>query len=146
MRLVVSGQTDVDAEELDALTGQLQRLLLELDVDDVRPGQVDGEVPEGAKSGHFVSLGVLVVTLAPAVLRPALRMVETWMQNRPVRSVRVELDGRSIDLGSASKEDRRRLLEAFVTHQQTRSDAHLTPEGSADSSGGSSSGEPSARE
>ncbi|MGW4731937.1 hypothetical protein ACWEQC_22690 [Streptomyces shenzhenensis] len=114
LHLVVSGEADVDAEELESLTGQLRRLLLELEVADVRRVRSDGLPPEGAKSGELLAVGALAVSLAPAVLRPVLRLVETWMQNRPVRTVRVELDGRSIDIGHATSEQQQRLLEAFL--------------------------------
>lgn len=114
MCLVVSGETDVDQEELDELTTQLRQRLLELAVDDVRVGRSDEAVPKGAKPGEILAVGALAVTLAPAVLRPALRLVETWMQNRPVRTVRVEIDGRTLELGHATAEQQQRLVEAFI--------------------------------
>ncbi|MGH1554536.1 hypothetical protein ACRAWF_29230 [Streptomyces sp. L7] len=106
MRLVVPGAADVDAEELDRLTAQLRRQLLELDVDDVRLARSDGPVPEGAKPGELLSIGALVVTLAPTVIRPALRLLETWMTSRPVRTVKVEWDGRTLELGAAAPSSR----------------------------------------
>ncbi|MGW3723726.1 hypothetical protein [Streptomyces sp. NPDC000851] len=104
----------MDAEELDALTGRLRQLLLELDVDDVRPVRDGGEAPAGAKPGELLAVGALAVSLAPALLRPALRLVETWMQTRPVRTVKVELNGHSVELGNATPEQQQRLVDAFL--------------------------------
>ncbi|GAA2114920.1 hypothetical protein [Streptomyces synnematoformans] len=112
VRVAVVGGADDD--ELDALTGQLRQALLELEVDDVRPVRAAGAAPEGAKPGEAVAVGVLAVTLVPVVLRSVVRLVEVWLQNRPVRSVRLELDGRSLELGDASGAEKQRLIEAFL--------------------------------
>ncbi|MFJ3302527.1 hypothetical protein ACIPSA_05300 [Streptomyces sp. NPDC086549] len=138
MRLVVSGGADVDQEELDELTAQLRRRLLELDVDDVRVGRSDGPVPEGAKPGELIAVGALAVSLAPAVLRPALRLVETWMRNRPVRTVKVDVDGRTLELNHATAEQQQRLVEAFLASTAS-TDSH-----SDDDDGGHGAGEPAA--
>ncbi|MFC8092340.1 hypothetical protein [Streptomyces sp. NPDC057301] len=114
MRLVVAGEADVDAAELEALTSQLRQRLLELDVDTVRLERSDEAVPEGAKPGELLAVGALAVSLVPAVLRPALRLIETWMQNRPVRTVKVEIDGRVLELGHASKEQQQLLVDAVL--------------------------------
>lgn len=114
LRMTVAGGADVDDEELDSLTRQLRLALLELEVDDVRAGRASGGGPAGAKSGEAVALGVLSVTLAPVVLRSVVRLVEAWLQNRPVRSVRLELDGRSLELGDATDAEKQRLIEAFL--------------------------------
>ncbi|MFF4355943.1 hypothetical protein [Streptomyces sp. NPDC001604] len=114
MRLVLSGGDELDGEELDALTRQLRKRLLELDVDDVKVERSDAAPPPGAKPGELISVGALAVSLAPAVFRPALRVVETWLQNRPARTVKVEVDGRTLELGQASPEEQRLLVEAFL--------------------------------
>ncbi|MHC3470408.1 hypothetical protein ACYF6T_17025 [Streptomyces sp. 7R007] len=114
MCVVLSGEADVDREELDTLTRQLRQRLLELDVDDVRPEAAGEPAPEGAKPGEVVTVGALVVTLAPAVLRPALRLLETWLTSRPVRTVRVEVDGHVLELGHASEEQQQLLTEAYL--------------------------------
>lgn len=114
LRLTVAGGADVDDEELDSLTGQLRQTLLELEVDEVRAGRAVGGAPDGAKPGEVVAVGVLAVTLAPVVLRSVVRVVEAWLQNRPVRSVRLEFDGRSLELGDASDAEKQLLIEAFL--------------------------------
>lgn len=130
MSLVVSGETDVDQEELAQLTAQLRRRILELDVDDVRTARSDEGMPEGAKTGELMAVGTLAVGLAPTVLRPVLRLVETWMQSRPVRTVKVDVDGRVLELGHASPEQQQRLVEAFLaTEIQTTADAPSTQGG-----------------
>lgn len=123
MRLVVSGEADVDQAELDSLTSQLRQRLLELDVDDVRLGRSDEAAPEGAKPGELIAVGALAVSLAPVVLRPALRLIETWIQNRPVRAVTVDIDGRVLELGHASKEQQQQLLDLYAEAVRSAADA-----------------------
>ncbi|MFI9646027.1 hypothetical protein ACIHAA_06980 [Streptomyces sp. NPDC052040] len=140
VRLVVSGRDDVDPEELADLTAQLRRRLLELDVDDVRAAGYGVPAPSGAKSGELVAAGALAVSLAPAVLRSALRLVETWMQNRPVRTVKVDVGGRTLELGHASPREQQQLVEAFLSAVQsdqggTRTDGGPASEGSGEASG-----------
>ncbi|MFB7076451.1 hypothetical protein [Streptomyces sp. NPDC056308] len=110
--LAVVGAADVDNDELHGLVLSLREHLLELDVEEVRLGR--GELPEHAKSAEALTIGALVVSLAPVMLRGVLGCVETWMHNRPVRSVKVDVNGRTIELDTASQEDRRRLIDAFV--------------------------------
>jgi hypothetical protein len=108
------GTQDTDEEELAYLAGLLRREMLELDVEDVRLGRSATEPPLLAKSGEAVAVGALVVTVAPLLLRQVLKLIDTWLRNRPLRTVKVELDGRSIELGHASVEDQQRLIDAFV--------------------------------
>lgn len=114
MRVVVTGGRDADADELAFLTGQLRRRLLELDVEDVRHERSGLSAPQGAKSGELIAVGALVVSLAPTLLPPVLGLVETWMRSRPVRTVKIEADGRVLELGHASPEQQQRLVEAFL--------------------------------
>ncbi|MFI1618447.1 hypothetical protein ACH4VT_16060 [Streptomyces lydicus] len=114
LTLDLAGASDTDAEELQSLAEQLRRALLELDVEDVQLARRSAAAPEGAKPGEALAVGALVVTTAPLLVRQVLQLVDTWLRNRPVRSVKVELDGASIELGHASAEDQRRLIDAFV--------------------------------
>jgi hypothetical protein len=108
------GTRDTDEEELAYLAGLLRRELLELDVEDVRVAQSAAEPPLLAKAGEAVAVGALVVTVAPLLLLQVLKLIDTWLRNRPLRTVKVELDGRSIELGHASAEDQQQLIDAFI--------------------------------
>ncbi|MCX5051976.1 hypothetical protein OG895_32430 [Streptomyces sp. NBC_00201] len=126
MTVTLEGAPDSDPVELDELTIQLRAALLELDVDRVEPVRVD-ETPEGSKPGDAVAVGVLAITLSPIALRGVLRLLETWMANRPVRKVRVVFGDDNIELEQASAEDQRRLVDAFIVAHGSA--AHAGPEG-----------------
>lgn len=131
VRLELLGLADTDDDELLRLGGQLRRALEELDVVDVRSGRSTGDIAQGAKSGELIAAGSVVVTAASFVLRQALLLADTWLKNRPVRGIKVELEGRVIELGNASAAERARLIDNFLAH----------PEPSAESQSGECSAE-----
>jgi hypothetical protein len=102
-----------DPEELAHLTGQLRRRLLELEVDSVDLAR-SCEAPPGAKLGDAVTIGALVVTAAPMVLRAVVGLVETWLSNRPLRGVTFTIDDDALELTNASRTEQRHLVQAFI--------------------------------
>jgi hypothetical protein len=104
---------DADAAELDQETRQLREELLGLDVSVTRPAA--GCVPEEARAVEATGLGTLVVELGRAVLGSAVRAIAAWVARRGTRSVRLTLDGDTIELSNASQAEQERLLEAFLT-------------------------------
>ncbi|MER6148110.1 hypothetical protein ACWGPD_33810 [Streptomyces hirsutus] len=113
MQLVLTGVPDSDREELDELTRHLRERLLELDVDRVEPVRAD-HVPAGAKPADAIAVGALAVTLAPLALRSVLGLVQTWIENRPVRTVSITLGDDSLELEAVSAADQQRLIEVFL--------------------------------
>lgn len=113
LSLAVLGGPDSDLAELDDLTGQLRRRLLELDVATVEPVRYD-EVPAQARPADAVVIGALVVTLAPVALSGVVEMVQAWLQNRPVRGVKMTIDGHSLELTNPSRADQHQLVQAFL--------------------------------
>lgn len=140
MNLVLEGSSDSDREEQDVLTLQLREQLLELEVDHVELIRLDA-APAGAKPGEVIALGSLAVTMAPFALRAVLRLVETWIEHRPVRAVSIAIDGDSLELQAISSADQRQLIDAFVAaHGSAPSPAAgrgLPPESGARTVGGS---------
>ncbi|MFE6687284.1 hypothetical protein ACFVFQ_12470 [Streptomyces sp. NPDC057743] len=120
LTLGLTGASDTDPEELSALGEQLRRALLELDVTDVQLARGGAPAPAGAKPAEAIAVGALVVTAAPVLVRQVLNLVDTWLRNRPVRTVTVELDGGRIELTHASRADQGRLIDAFVRERVER--------------------------
>ncbi|WP_257016647.1 hypothetical protein [Streptomyces sp. Ag82_O1-15] len=118
VRLELTGLPDTDEDELRWLSSQLRRSLLELDVADVRLARSSSDVPSGAKSSELIAAGTVIVTAAPFILRQVLQLVDTWLKNRPVRGIKVDLDGHTIELSDASVVERERLIDAFLAHRE----------------------------
>lgn len=138
VELHLEGDRGGDQEELDELTLQLRERLLELDVERVELSR-SGTAPEGSKAGDVVSLGALTVTVAPFVLRSVVGLVERWIEHRPVRTVSITIGDDSLDLQVVSAVDQRRLIDTFVSGNEspttaTRSEARQTSGSGSDKS------------
>jgi hypothetical protein len=102
---------DADDEEIDRLTRQVRAELLELDVDGVTP--VPADAPAGSKSGLAEVLGWLTVTFTPE----ALQAVVTTLGNlagRSGRSVTITLDGDTVAITGASRQQTQQALDALL--------------------------------
>lgn len=113
IRVTLEGSADSDQEELDACTLELRDRLLELDVEDVTLER-SAAAPEGAKPGEVIAVGALAVTAVPLVLRSAVRLLETWITHRPVRTARVTIGEESLEVEAVSAADQRRVIDAFL--------------------------------
>jgi hypothetical protein len=112
---------DTDSEELAGLVQRLRAELLDLDVDRVEP-LTAGEAPEGAKGVELLALGVLVVqfVLQPGVLTSIVDGVRSWLQRQSVRSVKLTLNGDSLEVTGVSSEEQDRLVELWIARNATR--------------------------
>lgn len=104
-----------DDAELDSLTTRLRQELLELDVDEVeRPSA--GPAPDGSRAVELAAAGALVVGLIRdnAVIESLIGTLQGWLSRDQARTIKVTLDGDTIELAGASDEDRRRLIRHWV--------------------------------
>jgi hypothetical protein len=112
-----------DAERLDALTGHLRRELLQLDVDDVRRAPA-GAAPPGTRALDVVALGGLVVSLGHTAggLKDIVAALRRWLSagHGVRRTVKIEIDGDTLELSEVSAADQDRLVDLFVRrHSET---------------------------
>ncbi len=109
-----------DALELDKAALQLGRELRELDdVQSVeRPSA--GPPPPGTRAVEAAVLGTLVVTTTREVIAAVVHAVASWLGRRPGRTLKLTMEGDSIEVTDPSKEEERQLVQAFLArHAQT---------------------------
>jgi len=104
-----------DAGELDELATALRRELLELDVEAVEQARA-GEAPAGAKGMDAVAMGTLLVTMArtPGVVAGLSGLLHDWLSRREGRSVKLELEGETLEANRLSKDEHQALIAAFL--------------------------------
>jgi hypothetical protein len=104
-----------DAGELAELTQRLRDELLALDVDAVEPA-TGGAVPAGAKGFELLAVGGLIVRLAmkAGVLRSVVDLTVGWLGRQQARSVKLTLDGDTLELTGVSSDEQQRLIELWV--------------------------------
>jgi hypothetical protein len=108
--------SDYDAEELLELTQGLRSELLELDVDAVGI-RSDGEAPDGAKGGaELLAFGGLAIQFAlkSPILRSVVDATVAWLGRQQARSVKLTLDGDTLEVTGVSSDEQNQLIEQWV--------------------------------
>ncbi len=120
------GVEESDPQELAELTARLRRELLELDVASVDQA-VAGEPPEGAKAVDLMVIGSLIVNLgrSAGALTSVVRAVQGWLGSQPARTVKLQLDGDSIELTGVKSGDQQKLIDLWI-------ERHAAAPGTAD--------------
>lgn len=115
-------EAGADEQALEQLTADLRRELLELDVDAVEPVPA-GPSPEGSKGLDLVALGALLVQLRSSLplVTSVVSTVRRWLlrSGEPGRSLKVTIDGRTLELSAATSEQQERLVEQFLASVDT---------------------------
>ena len=111
--IAVRLEADADSAELEDATAQLRRELLELDVDDVKAPS-GGPAPVGTRGAAAAEIGTLLVAAGRAAIAPIVLAIQSWVARRATRSVKLTIDGDSIEVSNVSPEDQRELIESFL--------------------------------
>ena len=115
LALEVQPRPDADDEELAELARRLRTELLDLDVEAVAP-MTSGDTAEGAKGVELLAIGGLVVqfVLRQEVLTSIIDGVRGWLQRQSARSVKLTLDGDSLEITGPTSAEQDRLVELWV--------------------------------
>jgi hypothetical protein len=106
---------DTDAEELAQLTNHLRDELLGLDVDAVYSA-TGGQAPDSSKGIDLLAAGGLVVrfVLRQDLLQSIIDGVRSWLGRQHARSIKLTLDGDSLELTRVTSAEQDRLVELWV--------------------------------
>jgi|SRR5215207_93062 len=110
---------DADDEEVAEAILQLRRELLDLDVDSVDlPGAVSLRPTRGVE---LAALGALLVSVTQSqLLAPVLAAVRSWLGGSPQRSIKLELEGDTLELTGISSTEQRRLVDEWLQRHTPR--------------------------
>jgi hypothetical protein len=114
--LMLHPDPESSPDQVDRMSRQLRSELRSLDVEAVDRIDQD-EAPEGAK-GDPSSWMAMLVTLSTAggVFTSLVGVVGNWLaSHRGTHRISLTIDGDSIELDRASIDERRELIEAFVS-------------------------------
>lgn len=109
------GHEDTDAVELDALARQLRRRFLANDVD-VRLAHQAGDGPPGTRAPDVITIGTLILTAVTSrpILTSLVSTIEEYLEVSKARSVKIKIDGDSLEVTGVRRDDQQRLIEGFV--------------------------------
>ena len=115
-----------DPDRIDDLTMRLRRELLELDVDKVVRVSA-GEAPEGSRAIDIAAVGALLVTVqqSRAIVASVVNTIREWLKRdpQPNRTVKVTIEGRTIDITNATEAQIDQLVAAVVQPSRGNADA-----------------------
>ncbi len=109
------GDVDADPAELETEARRLRQHLLDHDVEAVGPLS-GGPAPAGSKGTEMLMAGGLLVTLlqTPGLLTSIVGTAGTWVSGRTSRSLKVTMDGDTLELAAASNEEREAVVGAWL--------------------------------
>ena len=116
VRLEVA-EDGADEARLEELALMLRQELLVLDVRSVEP-YAEGDGPQGSRSGFAVIAGFLAVSLQPSLqaLGAIVAVVRDWLRRSGSgRTVKIALDGDTIELTGASDKVQQQLVDAWLS-------------------------------
>ncbi len=116
LRLVLEPDPSADAEETEHLAHALRSELRQLDVHDVSTVAA-GAPPPGSKGVDVALVAEWLVTMSASggLLSTVVATVNDWLSRRTVpHKVTLTIDGDTVELSSATPEEQRELVQAFV--------------------------------
>lgn len=115
LRVTVQATADTDTEELAQLTNRLRDELLSLDVDTIHLAS-GGDAPDSSKGIDLLAAGGLVVRFAlrQELLQSVIDGIRSWLARQHARSIKLTLDGDSLELTGVSSAQQDRLVELWV--------------------------------
>jgi hypothetical protein len=110
-----------DAEQVAEATLRLRRELLDLDVEAVELPSA-GEPPPGSRAVELAALGALLVTMGKSqLLGSVVSAVRSWLAgSAQPRSIKLELDGDTLELSGVSSNEQRRLTDEWLARHTSR--------------------------
>jgi hypothetical protein len=110
-----------DAELVAEATLRLRRELLDLDVEAVELPSA-GEPPPGSRAVELAALGALLVTMGKSqLLGSVVSAVRSWLAgSAQPRSIKLELDGDTLELSGVSSKEQRRLTDEWLARHTSR--------------------------
>ena len=106
---------DVSPFELEELTAAVRRELLQLDVESVDRVS-GGPAPDGTRGIDVAAIGALLVSLSKAtpVLGQVVDVIQAWAARSPNRTVKLTLDGDTLELNGMSEDEQRRVVRDWM--------------------------------
>ncbi len=106
-----------DDEAVDQVAQNLRAELLQLDVSSVSPATA-GPAPEGSKAVSLAAIGAIIVAVkgSAEAIDALVSTVRAWLKRSPVpeRTLRLSLNGQTLELTAATAEQQQALVDQFV--------------------------------
>ncbi|MBW4630186.1 MAG: hypothetical protein KME49_32915 [Brasilonema octagenarum HA4186-MV1] len=113
LKLNIDAGTEADNEELEQLTRQLRKRLLELDVESV-DYLTEEKVSKGAKGEPITTTLIVTLFAAGGVVTTLIKTIETCLTRD--KSVTIEeKNGDKLQMTGISSKEQRRIIDAWIS-------------------------------
>ncbi|NMF63298.1 hypothetical protein DP113_03855 [Brasilonema octagenarum UFV-E1] len=113
LKLNIDAGTEADNEELEQLTRQLRKRLLELDVESV-DFLSEEKVSKGAKGEPITTTLIVTLFAAGGVVTTLIKTIETWL-TRDTSVTIEEKNGDKLQMTGISSKEQRRIIDAWIS-------------------------------
>lgn len=112
----IQSDKNIPEEKLEQLTYALRDELRELDVGNVALNEQNYQIPEGAKSGEFVEIGTILLSLVggSTFIPSVINGLQSWLQRNDRKKLTIEIKGDKLELTGASKEQQNALISDWL--------------------------------
>jgi hypothetical protein len=114
MKLFIDMGARAAVDDVDIATRDLYVEIAESGL--ARPRLIERAAPAGSKAGAAVAVGAMAVTLLPVAVSKLVDLLAAWIKRSPRRTVRVRVqrDGRELEVTLAGNVDRAALMRAVA--------------------------------
>lgn len=116
--VIVESEPEVDSDQVGRLARQFRTELRNLEIESISPITLEN-VPPGAKGVDPASLGALLITLSATggVFPILIETARDWLaRHTTARRISVTIDGDTLVLEKASKQEQSVLIDAYMHH------------------------------
>jgi len=106
----------LDQDQLDRLTRQLQNEILDQDVEDAGLVSSD-EIPEGAKAASAITWGAIAIEVLPTFLPGVVGFLKSWVNREETRNVKIktQVGDKTVELEYSSSGIRENEVNELVS-------------------------------
>jgi len=114
MTIRVDAGPDSDELETAELTQQLRRRLLDQGVERADPVS-ESVTPPGARAVDAVTMGSLLLVVAPGTIAGVVEVFKFWLDRRHGRAIEVSVGDRSVKLTGGTAAEIQQVLDTLTT-------------------------------
>ena len=119
LQLTLDAGPEADDEELEELTRQLRKELLESEVERIDFAR-EGEISEKAKAGDPISWGTVLLTLAASggALTALISLLQAWLTRHGQSSVTVKIGDDELTVTGKPTEQQQQVINTWLSRHR----------------------------
>lgn len=118
-----------DIEDRKEATQDLRQVLSIIGISSLAPTTRSYLSADGMRSYEAIASSIIVMLTSATTLRLVIKTIQVWLIEKNRHSVKIEIDGKSIEITGGSEESQREYVENFLSLFQDRLDSIESSDG-----------------